>query len=104
LQRRTEGWIAGLQFAALSLQGRTDTSSFLTAFTGSHCFVLDYLYANTVQIRRKGGKEDKEAGPLAYLSQETVQERTCLMRLTIPENGEDDKVCHQIDLGMLLRA
>ncbi len=43
LQDRTEGWIAGLQLAALSLRGRTDVSAFLTAFTGSHRFVLDYL-------------------------------------------------------------
>ena len=43
LESRTEGWIAGLQFAALSLRGRTDISGFLTAFTGSHRFVLDYL-------------------------------------------------------------
>jgi LuxR family transcriptional regulator, maltose regulon positive regulatory protein len=42
LQTRTEGWIAGLQLAALSLQGR-NASSFLPAFTGSHRFVLDYL-------------------------------------------------------------
>ncbi len=43
LQDRTEGWITGLQLAALSLQGRADVSGFLTAFTGSHRFVLDYL-------------------------------------------------------------
>ena len=43
LERRTEGWIAGLQLAALSLQGRTDVSAFLAAFTGSHRYVLDYL-------------------------------------------------------------
>jgi LuxR family maltose regulon positive regulatory protein len=43
LQQHTEGWIAGLQLAALSLQGRTDISGFLAAFTGSHRFVLDYL-------------------------------------------------------------
>ena len=43
LESRTEGWIAGLQLAALSLQGRTDVSAFLAAFTGSHRFVLDYL-------------------------------------------------------------
>ncbi len=52
---------------------------------------------NTVQLRRKGEKEDNEAVRLAYLSQTTVQERTCLMRLTIPENRCDDKVCQQID-------
>jgi LuxR family maltose regulon positive regulatory protein len=43
LQSRTEGWIAGLQFAGGSLRGRTDVSAFLSAFTGSHRFVLDYL-------------------------------------------------------------
>jgi LuxR family maltose regulon positive regulatory protein len=43
LERRTEGWIAGLQLAALSLQGRADASRFLAAFTGSHRYVLDYL-------------------------------------------------------------
>jgi LuxR family maltose regulon positive regulatory protein len=43
LERRTEGWIAGLQLAALSLQGHEDATSFITSFTGSHHFVLDYL-------------------------------------------------------------
>ncbi len=43
LESRTEGWIAGLQLAALSLQGRTDISGFLAAFSGSHRYVLDYL-------------------------------------------------------------
>jgi ATP/maltotriose-dependent transcriptional regulator MalT len=43
LERRTEGWVAGLQLAALSLRGRADVAAFLTAFTGSHRFVLDYL-------------------------------------------------------------
>jgi LuxR family maltose regulon positive regulatory protein len=43
LESHTEGWIAGLQLAALSLQGRTDVSEFLAAFSGSHRYVLDYL-------------------------------------------------------------
>jgi LuxR family maltose regulon positive regulatory protein len=43
LETRTEGWIAGLQLAALSLRRHEDLSSFLEAFTGSHRFVLDYL-------------------------------------------------------------
>jgi len=43
LQNRTEGWIAGLQLAALSLQGRADVARFLAAFSGSHRYVLDYL-------------------------------------------------------------
>ena len=43
LETRTEGWIAGLQLAALSMQGRQDTAGFIKSFTGSHHFVLDYL-------------------------------------------------------------
>ena len=43
LEKRTEGWIAGLQLAALSLRDREDMSGFVRAFTGSHRFVFDYL-------------------------------------------------------------
>jgi LuxR family maltose regulon positive regulatory protein len=43
LETRTEGWIVGLQLAALSMQGHQDTASFIHSFTGSHHFVLDYL-------------------------------------------------------------
>ncbi|MGE3272583.1 MAG: LuxR C-terminal-related transcriptional regulator [Chloroflexota bacterium] len=43
LAERTEGWVAGLQLAALSLRHQTDPAAFVTAFAGSHRFVLDYL-------------------------------------------------------------
>ena len=45
LEARNEGWIAGLQLAALSLQDRPDAqrAAFIAAFTGSHRFVMDYL-------------------------------------------------------------
>jgi LuxR family maltose regulon positive regulatory protein len=43
LTARTEGWIAGLQLAALGAQGRDDVAAFVAAFTGSHRYVLDYL-------------------------------------------------------------
>jgi len=43
LAARTEGWIAGLQLAAISLRGQQDPGSFLTSFTGSHRFIMDYL-------------------------------------------------------------
>ena len=49
LENRTEGWIAGLQLAAISMQGRSDTGSFIQAFTGSHRFVLDYLMEEVLQ-------------------------------------------------------
>ncbi len=43
LERRTEGWVTGLQLAALSMQGRDDLSGFIEAFTGSSHYVLEYL-------------------------------------------------------------
>ncbi|MDQ2691689.1 MAG: LuxR C-terminal-related transcriptional regulator [Chloroflexota bacterium] len=43
LETRTEGWIAGLQLAALSMQGHHDSEGFIRSFTGSHHFVMDYL-------------------------------------------------------------
>src|SRR6266480_2519604 len=49
LETRTEGWIAGLHLAALSLQGQQDATSFITSFTGSHHFVLDYLVEEVLQ-------------------------------------------------------
>jgi len=49
LETRTEGWIAGLQLAALSMEGQHDTASFIRSFTGSHHFVLDYLIEEVLQ-------------------------------------------------------
>ena len=43
LAARTEGWVAGLQLAALSLRGQADPAGFVAAFSGSHRYVLDYL-------------------------------------------------------------
>jgi len=49
LETRTEGWIAGLQLAALSMRGHKDATSFIQSFTGSHHFVLDYLVEEVLQ-------------------------------------------------------
>ena len=43
LDQRTEGWIAGLQMAALSMQQKEDVHAFLDEFSGSHRYILDYL-------------------------------------------------------------
>lgn len=43
LETRTEGWIAGLQLAALSMQGREDVAHFVTTFSGGHHYIVDYL-------------------------------------------------------------
>ncbi|HKP52896.1 MAG TPA: AAA family ATPase, partial [Chloroflexia bacterium] len=49
LETRTEGWIAGLQLAAISLQGHKDATTFVKSFTGSHHFVMDYLVEEVLQ-------------------------------------------------------
>ncbi len=49
LENRTEGWIAGLQLAVLSMQGRGDQQDFIEAFTGSQRHILDYLTAEVFQ-------------------------------------------------------
>ena len=43
LADRTEGWVAGLQLAALSLRGHAEIDAFVAGFSGSHRYVLDYL-------------------------------------------------------------
>jgi LuxR family maltose regulon positive regulatory protein len=49
LETRTEGWIAGLKLAAISMQGHHDPTSFIKSFTGSHHFVMDYLVEEVLQ-------------------------------------------------------
>jgi len=43
ITQRTEGWIAGLQMAALSMQNSEDISGFITNLTGTHHYIFDYL-------------------------------------------------------------
>jgi LuxR family transcriptional regulator, maltose regulon positive regulatory protein len=69
LAARTEGWVAGLQLAALSLQGRSDITAFVEGFSGSHRYVLDYLAEEVL---------DRQPQPLrAFLLQTSVLERLC---------------------------
>ena len=49
LEARTEGWIAGLQLAALSMQGRDDVAGFISAFTGDDRYIVDYLVEEVLQ-------------------------------------------------------
>jgi ATP/maltotriose-dependent transcriptional regulator MalT len=49
LEQRTEGWIAGLQLAGLSLQGRENVSSFIHSFSGANRYILDFLFEEVFQ-------------------------------------------------------
>src|SRR5579871_939209 len=69
LEQRTEGWIAGLQLAALSLQGPPDAASFISSFTGSHHFVMDYLVEEVLQ--------QQPASVQTFLLRTSILERLC---------------------------
>ena len=69
LGRRTEGWIAGLQLAAISMQGRDDAAGFIESFTGSHRFVLDYLIEEVL--------EEQPEGVRTFLLQTAILDRLC---------------------------
>ena len=49
LEARTEGWIAGLQLAALSMRGRDDIPEFIKAFTGSNTYIAEFLVEEVLQ-------------------------------------------------------
>lgn len=54
LEKRTEGWIAGLQLAAISLQGKENTSQHIKSFSGSYRLVLDYLVEEVLEGQTEG--------------------------------------------------
>src|SRR6185295_18030799 len=49
LEARTEGWIAALQLAALSMQGRDDIAGFIAGFAGDDRYIVDYLAEEVLQ-------------------------------------------------------
>jgi len=66
---RTEGWIAGLQMAAVSAQGRDDLANFVAAFTGSQHYILDYLIEEVFQRQPEAVQ--------AFLLQTSILDRMC---------------------------
>ncbi len=49
IEDRTEGWIAALQLAALSMQGRDDVSGFIASFAGDDRYIVDYLVGEVLE-------------------------------------------------------
>lgn len=86
LETRTEGWIAGLQLAALSMQGLQDKAGFIHSFTGSHHFVLDYLLEEVLHKQPEAIQK--------FLLQTSILERMCsplcnAVLLDPPINGQE---------------
>ena len=55
LEGRTEGWIAALQLAALSMQGRTDIGAFIAGFAGDDRYIVDYLVEEVLAAANRTG-------------------------------------------------
>lgn len=66
---RTEGWIAGLQLAALSLQGHQDRHGFVAAFTGSQAYLMDYLTEEVLNLQPENVQ--------TFLLQTSILDRLC---------------------------
>ncbi len=69
LEIRTEGWIAGLQLAAISMQRQKDVTSFIRSFTGSHNFVMDYLVEEVLKQQSQSIQR--------FLLRTSILERLC---------------------------
>ena len=80
LDERTEGWIAGLQLASIALQaaasqphistqGKDDVHGFVSAFTGSHYYIMDYLAEEVLRLQTESVR--------SFLLQSSILDRMC---------------------------
>jgi LuxR family maltose regulon positive regulatory protein len=84
LERRTEGWIAGLQLAALSMRERQDLDGFVAAFTGSHHYIVEYLVEEVLGHQTEARRQ--------FLLKTSILERftgSLCDALTGEENGDE---------------
>lgn len=88
LETRTEGWVAGLQLAALSLQGHPDAEAFIGAFGGSHPFVWDYLFEEVLERQPEAIK--------TFLLRTSILDRLCgpLCETVLGEGDGDAMLAH----------
>jgi LuxR family maltose regulon positive regulatory protein len=82
LEARTEGWIASLKLAAISMQGRDDWPEFIAKFSGSHRYVIDYL-VDEVMARQP---EEVQI----FLRRTSILERFCALLCKYLVGGSED--------------
>jgi LuxR family maltose regulon positive regulatory protein len=91
LERRVEGWIAGWQLAALSLQGTPDVAGFVAAFSGSHRYIMDYLAEEVLTYQPEPVR--------TFLLQTSILARLCgpLCRAVAGGNAADEDAGNVVD-------
>ncbi len=94
LEGRTEGWIAALQLAALSLRGRHDGAAFIAGFTGDDRYVVDYLVEEVI-----GRQPDRIR---TFLLETSILERLSGALCDAVTGGDDGRrVMEQLDRSNL---
>jgi len=98
LETATEGWIAGLQLAALSMEGEDDVAAFIQSFSGSHRYVFDYLAQEILGRQPEGIKR--------FLMETSILERmsSSLCEAVvegIPGRGSPQAVLEQLEATKL---
>ena len=83
LETQTEGWVAGLQMAALSMRGRQDVDSFLAAFSGGHPFIFEYLTEEVLAQQAEAVRD--------FLYQTAFLERVCAPLVDFITGREDSQ-------------
>lgn len=86
LETKTEGWIAGLQLAAVSMKHHHDVSGFIASFSGSHRFIMDYLMEEVLKQQSEGIQ--------SFLLQTSLLDRLCgplcdAVLTSIPGSGQE---------------
>jgi LuxR family transcriptional regulator, maltose regulon positive regulatory protein len=88
LAARTEGWIAGLQLAALSLRKRDDLSAYVQDFGGSHRYLLDYVQQD-ILAHLPGTLQD-------FLLQTSILSRMDAALCQVVTAAPDERACQQM--------
>ncbi|MCB9641441.1 MAG: AAA family ATPase, partial [Myxococcales bacterium] len=94
LDARTEGWIAGLQLAALSMQGRDDINGFIRAFAGNNRYIVDYLLEEVLQRQPEEIRH--------FLMQTSILDRLCPpLCSAVSEQPQSTKLLEALERGNL---
>ena len=90
LTRRTEGWVTGLQLAALSMKSAPNQETFIESFTGSNRYILDYLFEEVFDQQTEEMK--------SFLLQTAILNRICAdLADTITGRSDSQTILEQLE-------